>query len=99
MTEELPVSPPARQTKGWAYVIATVVFAVATLAIFLYLFAVVYGKISKDSRLGTSEVGLGIVACLALILVIHPSALDRLNLLKLPGGIEVTLEKNSKSTG
>jgi hypothetical protein len=25
--------------------------------------------------------------------VIHPAALDRLNLLKLPGGIEVTLEK------
>ena len=37
--------------------------------------------------------GLASAGCLFLVLAIYPEAFDRLNLLKLPGGIEVTLEK------
>jgi hypothetical protein len=75
------------------HVIATAVLVLAALAVIAYLTCVVSGKIHKDDRLELPEVGLAVVACLFLILVIHPAALDRLNLLKLPGGIELTLEK------
>ena len=37
--------------------------------------------------------GLASAGCLFLVLAIYPEAFDRLSLLKLPGGIEVTLEK------
>ncbi len=73
--------------------IAIIALVFATLAIIGYLAAVVAGKIAKENRLAPAEIGLALVAFLFLILVIHPAALDRLNLLKLPGGIELTLEK------
>jgi len=73
--------------------VAAAVLVIATIAIIAYLTAVVTGAIPKDNRLSLAELGLAIGGCLFLILVIHPAALDRLNLLKLPGGIELTLEK------
>jgi hypothetical protein len=85
--------PTPGQERGWSRVIATIVLVVAAFAIVAYLTAVVTGKIPKDARLGGAEVGLALVAFLFLILTIHPAALERMNLLKLPGGIELTLEK------
>jgi len=80
-------------SRGFSQKIAILVLVLASLAILAYLTAVVTGKILKVNRRSLSEVGLALLACLFLILVIYPAALDRLNLLKLPGGIEVTLEK------
>ena len=93
MDKASPSVPTSQQTTDWSHVIATTLLALAALAIISYLICVVTGRIHKDDRLGLPEVGLGLVVCLFLILVIHPQALDRLNLLKLPGGIELTLEK------
>jgi hypothetical protein len=73
--------------------IAAAVLVVAVITITVYLAAVVAGSIPKDNRLSLAEMGLAGVACLFLVLVIHPAAFDRLSLLKLPGGIELTLEK------
>jgi hypothetical protein len=66
---------------------------VPAVAITIYLVLVVAGYIPKDNHLGVAELGLAFVGCLFLVLAVYPKALDRLNLLKLPGGIEVTLEK------
>jgi hypothetical protein len=86
-------APTPGQERGLPRLIATIVLVVAAFAIVAYLTAVVTGRIPKDARLGGAEVGLALVAFLFLILTIHPAALERLNLLKLPGGIELTLEK------
>ena len=93
MDEPSSLVPTPRQATGLPRVIAIIVLVLAALAVIAYLVCVVTGKIHKDDRLGLPEVGLALVACVFLILVIHPAALDRLNLLKLPGGIELTLEK------
>lgn len=73
--------------------IAATLLGIAALAISAYLTAVVTGRIPKDNRLSIAELGLAIVWCLFIVLILHPAALDRLSLLKLPGGIELTLEK------
>jgi hypothetical protein len=99
MNEPLPLVTTRSEAKGLPHVIAAVVLIMATLAIFAYLIAVVTGKICKACRLGPPEVGLAVIACLFLVLVIHPAALDRLNLVKLPWGIEVTLEKIQHQQG
>lgn len=73
--------------------VAVFLLAIAVLAIVTYLIAVVTGYVAKDSRLTVTELGLAVIGCLFLTLVTDPAAFDRLSLLKLPGGIEVTLEK------
>jgi hypothetical protein len=87
-----PVPAPG-QEKGWPRIIAATVLVIAALATLAYLTAVVTGRIPKDDRLSLADLSLAIVGCLFLVLIIHPAALDRLNLVKLPGGIELTLEK------
>jgi hypothetical protein len=81
------------EATGLPRLIAATVLVIAGIAIVAYLTAVVAGGIPKENRLSAVELGLALIGCLFLILVIHPAALDRLNLLKLPGGIEITLEK------
>jgi len=92
MADPSPI-PARRNMDKLPRTIAAIVLLFVTSAIITYLFAVVTGHVHKENRLGLPEVGLGLVACLFLILVIYPAAFDRLSLLKLPGGIEVTLEK------
>ncbi len=77
----------------WPRILAISALVIATIAIGAYLTLVVTGQVAKDNRLGSTELGLALVAVLFLVLVVRPAVLDRLNLLKLPGGIEVTLEK------
>ena len=86
-------SDPAGMRPTTTRVIAGVVLTLAAVAITIYLVLVVAGYISKENRLGVAELGLASAGCLFLLLAIYPEAFDRLNLLKLPGGIEVTLEK------
>jgi hypothetical protein len=74
-------------------VIAGIELTFAAVAIALYLVLVIAGYISKENRLGVAEIGLALAGCLFLVLAVYPEAFDRLSLLKLPGGIEVTLEK------
>lgn len=85
--------PKSNEHEGSPRLIAAAVLVIAAMAIVAYLMAVVAGGIPKDNRLTLAELGLALVGCLFLIMVIHPAALERLNLLKLPGGIEITLEK------
>lgn len=74
-------------------VIAGVELTLTAVAITIYLVLVVAGYISKENRLSVAELGLALAGCLFLVLAVYPEAFDRLSLLKLPGGIEVTLEK------
>jgi hypothetical protein len=76
-----------------ARVAASFVLGVVAFCILAYLALVVAGRIPPQNRLGMGEVGLALIGCLFLTLVLHPEAFNRLSLLKLPGGIEVTLEK------
>ena len=78
MDNEVRQVPAERETQGLPHTIAIVIFTLITLTVFIYLCAVVTGKIGQTDRLGTPEAALALVACLSLILVIHPAALDRL---------------------
>ena len=86
-------SDPVGMRPTTTRVIAGVALTLAAVAITIYLVLVVAGYISKENRLGVAEMGLASAGCLFLVLAIYPEAFDRLSLLKLPGGIEVTLEK------
>jgi hypothetical protein len=78
---------------AWPRLLAAFALVVTAIAIAAYLLLVVAGKVPRDNRLGATELGLALVGLVFLVLVVRPTALDRLNLLKLPGGIELTLEK------
>jgi hypothetical protein len=77
----------------WSRLVGTVALIAAVISMTCYLVLVVSGQIPKQNRLGVSEIALAVVVLLFFVLAVHPTALDRLSLLKLPGGIEVTLEK------
>jgi hypothetical protein len=66
------------------------------IAAFTYIALIVCGQIPSGDRLGNEEITIGALACIFLILFTNPDAFSRLSLLKLPGGIEVKLDKLEK---
>jgi hypothetical protein len=77
--------------KSWKRASGVVILGAIVLAIFAYLALIVLGRIPSDHRLGLPEIGLAIVASAFIALFTYPEGLSRLSLLKLPGGIELTL--------
>jgi hypothetical protein len=92
-TTEIAQPSTSKARHSWSRLVAALTLIAAVIGITAYLTLVVTGRIPKDNRLGIAELSLALLGVLFLVLAIHPAALDRLNLLKLPGGIEVTLEK------
>jgi hypothetical protein len=92
MEETAPDSNEKEQDKRrLGHAIALGAIGAITAGIFIYMVLIVAGQIPQQNRLGLGEVGLALVAGLFLTLLTYPEAFERLSLLKLPGGIELTL--------
>jgi hypothetical protein len=74
-------------------VLASSAIALIGVTIAVYLALVVSGRVPQSDRFGAAELSLAVLGTVLVLLAINPAAFDRLNLLKLPGGIEVTLER------
>jgi hypothetical protein len=85
-----------RRRKATNSLIARIPLIVIAFAGLLYIGAIGYGSIGQDKRLDMAEISLGMAMCLLLTLVIYPQAFDRLSIIKLPGGVEVSLSQLEK---
>jgi hypothetical protein len=74
-------------------VISMVFMGIIALSVLGYLIMIVLGQIQNSNRLEPTELALAVVTFFLIALIVHPNAIDRFRLVKLPGGIELKLSE------